>query len=369
MGVAGVVLERQGDSYSVRISDGTILYCKIFFCILNTLGYVVLAANMLATDLNSKKTPELSLLLIAIVWGIIIVTQTVLFTYGTFRLKCRMEEMISCLKDIQKVHKGINTKLEDLKNPFSDVIKKFVIWAYVLAYVSLILNIWANIYSKTVYTEYWRLIVQHLENKMIVLILAQISLVALDIETVVKTINNGLQELIQIRDLKRKYFKTLTTAYMSLCDIVKNFNDNNSTMIGMLMLVIPLYILMSGEYLLNLIVKDRGPVTLNIYIRIIGNLMWFICHLVSMFVLIEPCHRVHERMNETQILVTKLMYSVTSAGEPIPFELDIFYKQIELYKPTITARVFNLHRGQLSIIMVGVVTYLTIIVQHYSTHL
>ncbi|XP_013167697.1 PREDICTED: gustatory receptor for sugar taste 43a-like [Papilio xuthus] len=121
------------------------------------------------------------------------------------------------------------------------------------------------------------------------------------------------------------------------------------------------YLVVSIYYLIAAVCSPTGFMrNFNIVLQFI----WCTYHCFKIFLLIEPCHRTHQEMEETRVLASQLTYRMTPPGQPLPVELETFHKQLILYNPSFSPlNICTLNRSQIAGIIAGVTTYMLIIVQ------
>nr|WCC57868.1 gustatory receptor 4 [Papilio memnon] len=320
-GVAPLRLEPRSNGYFAQKSSFMTHYSRFLLIILITdiLTFIGLVLDLF--DVRTKKAIRVNTIPSLVVWLIDVTSILIITGLGVCQGPYRMTRIMEHLKNIDKV----NLKLKKFKVPREQKLSVSIIFIIIGLYSLMAADF--GYYVMDTLTRGKSMIVvyiygsQYVKYSMAFFLHMQIALVILSAKSAFKTINDRLRELIQLLDSK----------------VVSNY---------------------------YLIAALCSPIGFMRNINIILQFIWCTYHSFKILLLIEPCHRTHEQMEETRVLASQLTYRMTPSGEPLPAELDTFHKQLILYNPSFSPlNICTLNRSQIAGIIAGVTTYLLIIVQ------
>nr|WCC57814.1 gustatory receptor 4.1 [Papilio machaon] len=376
-GVAPLKLEPRNNGYYAQNSY-FMFHCSRFLLIIlsNYIITDILTFIGLVMDLfhvGTKKAIRVATTSALVIWLVDVTSITTIASLGVFQGPYRMRRIMEHLKNIDK----INLKLKKIKGlPREQKFKVAIVCIMIFLYV--LLGVDFGYYVMDTMTRGKGMIVvyiyasQYFKYSMALFLHLQIALVILLAKSALKTINDRLRELIQLLDLKCSYIflidystenslRDIADCYVTICNIVRDLNEENGILLISMYLSSISYLVVSIYYL---IVAVCSPTGFMRNFNIVLQFIWCIYHSFEIFLLIEPCHRIHEEMEETRVLASQLTYRMTPLGEPLPAELETFHKQLILCNPTFSPlSICTLNRSQIAGIIAGITTYMLIIIQ------
>nr|WCC57928.1 gustatory receptor 4 [Papilio polytes] len=382
-GVAPLRLEPRNNEYYAQNSSFMTHYSRFILIILSKKASFLIKITDILTliglvldlfDVRTKKAIRVNTISSLVVWLIDVTSILIITGLGVFQGPYRMTRIMEHLKNIDKV----KLKLKKIKAPRKQKLSVTIIFIMIGMYILMAGDI--GYYVMDAMTHGKSMIVVHLygsqyiKYSMAFFLHMQIALVILSAKSAFKTINDRLRELIQLLDLKCSHkltsieflsaensLREIADCYVTICNIIKDINEDNGILLIAMYMSSITYLVVSNYYLIAALCS---PIGFMRNFNIILQFIWCVYHSFKILLLIEPCHRTHEQMEETRVLASQLTYRMTPSGEPLPAELDTFHKQLILYNPSFSPlNICTLNRSQIAGIIAGVTTYLLIIVQ------
>nr|WCC57769.1 gustatory receptor 4 [Papilio glaucus] len=358
LGVAPLRWERQGNGYYIRNSSFMSHYSRILLMIMsNGLFTDILSAIGLILDMfnfGTKKAVRVHTMSSLFIWLVDFVLVLIVTGLGVYQGPYRMTRLMQYLKNIEKV----NIRLKNVPGLPTD--RWLTIGIVVITIgLYLLMGLDFGYYILDAIAHGKEMIVvyiygcQYFKYGMALFLHLQIALVIFQAKSGLQTINDRLRELVSLREI--------ADCYVTICNVVSDINKENGILLIVMYVSFVSYLVISNYYLIAAMCSPIGFMrNFNIALQFI----WCIYHSMKIFLLIEPCHRTHEQMDETRVLASQLTYRMTRPGQPLPAELETFQKQLILYNPTYSPlSICTLNRSQIAAIVAGVTTYLLIIVQ------
>nr|WCC57712.1 gustatory receptor 4.1 [Papilio dardanus] len=373
-GVAPLRLEPRSNGYYAQNSSFMALYSRLLLIILSKYKFTrIITKDFIIADILTfiglildvfligiKKAIRVNTLSSLVIWLVDVASILIITGVGVFQGEDRMTRIMTHLKNIDKVL----TKSFKIKGLPKESNRSLSFVCIVIAMHILMFVDFGYYVMKAITREKGMLVVfiygcQYFKYSMSLYLHLQITIIILMAKSSLKTLNDRLRELLQVLDYKS--LREIGDCYVTIVNIIKDINEENGVLLIAMYISFITYLVVSNYYLIAAVCS---PVGLMRNFNIVLQFIWCIYHSAKILLLIEPCHRTHEEIEETKVLASQLTYRMTPPGEPVPVELVTFHKQLILYSPSYSPlNICTLNRSQIAGIIAGVTTYLVIIVQ------
>uniref|UniRef100_A0A2A4JIK5 Gustatory receptor n=1 Tax=Heliothis virescens TaxID=7102 RepID=A0A2A4JIK5_HELVI len=182
-----------------------------------------------------------------------------------------------------------------------------------------------------------------------------------------KSINSVVDTMAVYKGHKKSSLKAvpstvrrLALLYCSICDVIRLVNDSHGLIIGALMLCLLLHLVITPYHVItNIFNKERSDRSSPLL-----QLNWAVLHFVNLLLIVEPCHRTNEQIDQTRHLISQMIRYTSSEHGALLAELQMFYQHLILnevsYAPL---KMFSLNRSLIVTMLGSITTYLVVVVQ------
>nr|XP_049699385.1 gustatory receptor for sugar taste 43a [Helicoverpa armigera] len=185
-----------------------------------------------------------------------------------------------------------------------------------------------------------------------------------------KSINSVVDTMAVYKGYRKSSIKAvpstirrLALLYCSICDVIRLVNDSHGLILVALMLCLLLHLVITPYHVITniceFINKERSDRSSPLL-----QLNWAVLHFVNLLLIVEPCHRTHEEMEQTRHLISQMIRYTPSEHSLLLTELQMFYQHLILnevsYAPL---KMFSLNRSLIVTILGSITTYLVVVVQ------
>ncbi|XP_061382425.1 uncharacterized protein LOC116777728 isoform X2 [Danaus plexippus] len=174
------------------------------------------------------------------------------------------------------------------------------------------------------------------------LLVMQIIVVNYDLYNVFRIIKRRLVELLDETrketsssslDIKLQRVRTLTTSYISLCDVMEQMNQASGKAI---FIAIASFVIIIMFYLCNILTYFYDKNGIN-YFKINSSYTCICYYCFEIYLIIKPVHLITKESNEVDIYLASLMYELTTEGSRSTWHWDVVYMQLGQCRPELRA--------------------------------
>ncbi|XP_059054024.1 uncharacterized protein LOC131848245 [Achroia grisella] len=196
-----------------------------------------------------------------------------------------------------------------------------------------------------------------------------------DLFSAVEALNEPLSSLLNIAESKQNYIsftqkprrhcetvRHLALSYIKLCLVVKEVNKCHAVTVLLMFCNNLTHLIIAPYYLLlTLFTPSPNPALLLV------EMSWCVAHIISLLMVVEPCHWTQEEASRTQTLVSRLTARLAGTDPSLATELTKFFKHLILNKIIYSPLgICQLTRSLCASITGSLTTYLVILLQFQS---
>ncbi|XP_052751838.1 uncharacterized protein LOC113509288 [Galleria mellonella] len=400
-GVAPLRLRRRPDGWLVTVSPYVYVYDVILFSFIVSVGVAGLILDLNAEPSRAvrMRTPTKRILWIAD-FGVVLLTALV----GAYEGPFRMNSMIRYLNELQKINTIINIQSSASTEKKRTIVLVSIMFGFLLVTV---LDIWTIMVDVIRYGRdrfiaclymsfgYSYMAMIFLKSQFVVGALAVHSTLknlndVLETETIIQGAAFGINDNFAMNKKNRIYPSNISTnvncisysdylkshpnkkshetvrrlalSFSNICYVVTSVTKCHENSLLLLIATFAIHLVIIPYYISLALQYSESQVE-----AVLLLLLWYGTHLMSLALLVEPCHWTLEELNRTHVLVSILTDSV-SADELLSKELNEFFKHLALNKITFSPLgICTLARPLCATIMGILTTYLVIIFQFQTS--
>ncbi|XP_072934625.1 uncharacterized protein [Epargyreus clarus] len=363
---APVALNRQRFSYIARVSRRRV-FCSRFLLFLTGLVCCgVLLFDIYSAAFTSEKNVRIHSAASIALWAFKIFFLCLIIILS-LKSSERIQRVMFYLTRAQKIlinmeNKPIPKKLERLLRIKVSVCVASMVMVCVMKYVENLKHVFALRKHWIVHCAYTFTNIHYVFTCFLEL---QISFVITSLLWCFKSLNKRLKKYHSLieqngsangeRSAMAETIRDFSRMYASLVDLAKEVNDTEG---GTMVLLLCYYVFQIIVNLYLLLGIDYNPVLIW-RIIMITTCVYSCVYITFVFiVLIEPCHKTHEELKKTQVLVSQVLCCPVSARDPVSVALTQIYEDQEINEPIYVPRgVCELSRTLFSAVIGIVVTY------------